>query len=268
VFSNVVTVVNTPECRPVIDAFIPDTLCATQCGLFSAEFTDADSVRWTFTGGNPETSAAFEPGIVCFDEPGEYVIIVQAYNESGESVPEIQTVVVTERPPLNLGPDRTINAGAQITLTASLGGQPINGIFTWQPFEQVDNFRAQTVNVSPTETTDFIVSYDADSSCTAIDTVRVNVNFIPAVGVPNSFSPNGDGVNDVLRVLGQGIARMEFKIFNRYGQLVFETTNQAEGWDGLHNDRELNAGTFVYTLEVTFAEGGREVYTGDVTLVR
>jgi hypothetical protein len=50
--------------------------------------------------------------------------------------------------------------------------------------------------------------------------------------------------------------------------LVFETTNQIEGWDGLFNDKELNAGTFVYTLEVTFAEGNSEVYTGDVTLVR
>jgi gliding motility-associated-like protein len=61
---------------------------------------------------------------------------------------------------------------------------------------------------------------------------------------------------------------MEFKVFNRYGQLVFETNNQSEGWDGTFNDTELNPGTFVYTLEITFAEGLRELYTGDVTLVR
>ena len=79
---------------------------------------------------------------------------------------------------------------------------------------------------------------------------------------------NGDGQNDVLRVLGQGITRMEFKVFNRYGQLVFETTNQVEGWDGLHKGKEVNPGTFVYTLEVTFAEGESEVYTGNVTLVK
>ena len=268
VFTNVITVVNTPECRPTIIPNIPDTICAGDCAFFSAEFIDADSVRWTFSGGNPETSSAFEPGLVCFPEEGDFLVVLQAYNESGEAPPVIQTVFVGQRPPLNAGPDITINSGAIVQLTASLGGQVPNGTFLWQPFDQVDNFRAQTVQISPNETTAFIVYYDQDSSCTAIDTVNVTVNFVAAVGVPNSFSPNGDGRNDVLRVLGQGITRMEFKIFNRYGQLVFETTNQIEGWDGLFNDKELNAGTFVYTLEVTFAEGNSEVYTGDVTLVR
>jgi gliding motility-associated-like protein len=268
VFADVVTVVNTPECRPTIIPNIPDTICAGDCAIFSADFIDADSVRWTFTEGTPETSTAFEPGLVCFSDIGEYLVVIQAYNESGEAPPVFQTVFVGERPPLNAGPDLTINAGAVVELTAGLGGQEPNGTFLWQPFELVDDFRSQTVQVSPDESTAFIVYYDQDSSCTAIDTVNVTVNFIQAIGVPNSFSPNGDGRNDVLRVLGQGITRMEFKIFNRYGQLVFETTNQSEGWDGTFNDKELNAGVFVYTLEVTFAEGNREVYTGDITLVR
>ena len=268
VFTDVITVVNSLECRPQITANIPDTICAGDCAFFGAEFTDADSVRWTFTNGNPETSTAFEPGLVCFEEEGEFLVVLQAYNESGEAPPVIQTVFAGERPPLNAGPDITINAGAVVELTAGLGGQVPNGTFLWQPFDLVDNFRAQTVTTSPDESTSYIVYYDQDSACTAVDTVNVNVNFIPAIGVPNSFSPNGDGVNDVLSVLGQGIGRMEFKIFNRYGQLVFETRNQAEGWDGTFKDKELNAGTFVYTLEVTFAEGNREVYTGDITLVR
>lgn len=268
VFTDAVVVVNTPECRPQIFPSIPDTICAGDCAFFSADFIDADSVRWTFTGGNPETSTAFEPGLVCFPNQGEFLVVLQAFNESGEAPPVFQTVFAAERPPLNAGPDITINAGAVIELTAGLGGQVPNGTFTWQPFDQVDNFSAQTVQVSPDETTAFIVYYDQDSSCTAVDTVNVTVNFIPAIGVPNSFSPNGDGRNDVLYVLGQGIARLEFKIFNRYGQLVFETRNQSEGWDGLFNEKELNAGTFVYTLEVTFSEGNREVYTGDINLVR
>ena len=67
---------------------------------------------------------------------------------------------------------------------------------------------------------------------------------------------------------GQGIAKMDFKVYNRYGHLVFKTTNQSEGWDGRENGKDLNPGTFVYTLKVTFAEGEQEVYTGNVTLVR
>jgi gliding motility-associated-like protein len=199
---------------------------------------------------------------------GDYTILIEAFNAAGPSVPVFQNIFVGVRPPLNAGPDITINSGATVQLTAGLGGQEPNGTFLWQPFDLVDDFRAQTVTTSPPETTTFIVYYDQDSSCTAIDSVTVNVNFVSAVGVPNSFSPNGDGINDVLRVLGQGISRMEFKIFNRYGQLVFETKSQSEGWDGTFNDRDLNAGTFVYTLEVTFSEGNRETYTGNITLVR
>jgi len=268
VFEDVITVVATPECRPQIIPNIPDTICAGDCAFLSAEFIDADSVRWTIPGGNPETSNAFEPGLVCFDEIGDYTILVEAFNPAGPSTPVFQNIFVGERPPLDAGPDLTINSGATVELTAGLGGQEPNGSFLWQPFDLVDDFRAQTVFTSPQETTVFIVYYDQDSSCTAIDSVTVNVNFVSAVGVPNSFSPNGDGINDVVRVLGQGIARMEFKIFNRYGQLVFETNSQSEGWDGTFNDRDLNAGTFVYTLEVSFSEGLRETYTGNITLVR
>jgi gliding motility-associated-like protein len=61
---------------------------------------------------------------------------------------------------------------------------------------------------------------------------------------------------------------MEFRIYNRYGQMVFETTEQSLGWDGTQNGRDLNPGTFVWVLDVRFAEGNQERFTGDVTLVR
>lgn len=269
VFDNVVTVISTPECRPVIEPMIPDTICAGDCALFDAIITDADSVRWTFDGGNPATSTAFNPGIVCFDELGDHVVMIEAWNASGPAQPIVESVYAGERPPLNAGPDRTINAGAVIELTADVGGiEDPSGSFIWEPYDLVDDFRAQTVRTSPTESTIYIVSYYEPGTCTAMDTVLVNVNFRQAIGVPSAFSPNGDGNNDQLRVLGQGIAKMDFKVFDRYGQLVWQTTNQAEGWDGRVNGKELNPATFVYTLEVTFAEGEREVYTGNTTLVR
>lgn len=120
----------------------------------------------------------------------------------------------------------------------------------------------------PRETITYIVSYKEQGGCRTTDTVTVFVNFNEAVGVPSAFSPNGDGRNDVLRVLGQGITQMNFKVFNRYGQLVFESTEQSQGWDGTQNGRPLNPGNFVWVLDVRFAEGVQERLTGDVTLVR
>lgn len=269
VFEDVITIVSTPECRPSIEPMIPDTLCAGDCASFNAIITDADSVRWTFDGGNPAFSYAVNPGTVCFDEMGDHFVTIEAWNASGAAQPIVETVFAGERPDLNAGPDFTINAGAVVELTADVGGMEFPlGDFLWQPFDYVDDFRAQTVETAPDETTQYIVSYSEPGTCTAIDSVMILVNFKAAIGVPSAFSPNGDGNNDELRVLGQGIAKMDFKVFNRYGQLVFKTTNQSEGWDGRKNEKDLNPGTFVYTLEVSFAEGGREVYTGNVTLVR
>lgn len=269
VFNDVITVVADPECRPTIEVMVPDTLCAGDCALFSGDFFDADSVRWTFQGGIPESSTVESPGLVCFPDTGEYVILVEAWNAAGSASPEILDLYVGPRPPLDAGPDRTINSGATITLTGTiLDNSDPQGDFLWQPFELVDNFRQQSVNTSPQETTTYIVYYSEEGTCTANDTVQVFVNFVATVGVPTAFSPNGDGVNDELKVLGQGISRMKFRIFNRYGQLVFETFRQEDGWDGTQNGKELDPGTFVYTLEVIFAEGGIETYTGDVTLTR
>lgn len=268
VFTDVVTVVSTPECRPQIEPLFPDTLCAGDCAEFAAIIENADSVRWTFQGGTPATSSSFNPGLVCFQEIGNYIIMLEAWNAAGPSQPIIENLFVGERPDLNAGPDRTINSGAVIQLTASVGEEDPLGEFLWQPFDYVDDFTAQTVTTSPFETTDYIVYYRKVGTCTAIDTVTVNVNFVAAIGVPTAFSPNGDGENDLLKVLGQGISKMNFKVFNRYGQLVFETKNQSDGWDGSDNGTALNPGTFVYTLDVTFAEGRSETFTGNVTLVR
>lgn len=269
IFENIITVVSTPECRPQIEVTAPDTVCAGDCVYFPAVFTAADSVRWTFQGGNPSISTAQNPGLICFEEVGQYMVIVEAWNAAGAAQPTIFDLFVGERPPLNAGPNQTIHSGAQVELTGTIvGSNDSLGTFLWQPFDLVDNFQAQTVHTSPDETTQYIVYYHEIGTCTAIDTVTVFVNFVATVGVPTAFSPNGDGENDVLSVLGQGIAAMTFKIYNRYGQLVFESDVQEEGWNGTQNGKELNPGTFVYTLEVLFAEGGLEVYTGNVTLVR
>lgn len=268
-FNNVVTVVNDASCRPQIAIAGPDTICAGDCAPFTGNITDATSVNWTFTGGNPETSTAVSPGVICFPEEGNYAIIVEASNASGAATPLVQNIFVAPNPGLNAGPNQTVNAGTLVTLSATIAGNPNpSGQFEWNPFELVDNFRNPEVITRPRETITYIVSYKEQGGCRTTDTVTVFVNFNEAVGVPSAFSPNDDGRNDQLRVLGQGITQMNFKVFNRYGQLVFETTEQSQGWDGTQNGRPLNPGNFVWVLEVRFAEGSQERLTGDVTLVR
>jgi gliding motility-associated-like protein len=98
--------------------------------------------------------------------------------------------------------------------------------------------------------------------------VSVKVNFIEGIGVPTAFSPNGDGNNDVLYVKGVGITKMNFKVYNKYGEKVFETQEQRIGWDGTYLGRNENPGVFVWVLEYSFVNGSGGIQKGNTTLVR
>jgi gliding motility-associated-like protein len=90
------------------------------------------------------------------------------------------------------------------------------------------------------------------------------------VFVPNTFTPNGDGQNDILKVFGPGVESVkQVRIFNRWGQMVFETNDpDGIGWDGTFNGEELNPGVFVYYMDVECINGERTIKKGDITLLR
>jgi len=90
----------------------------------------------------------------------------------------------------------------------------------------------------------------------------------PLADVPTAFTPNGDGVNDILYVRGYGIDKMEFRVFNRWGELVFETTDQDVGWDGTLRGKPQEMDAFAFTLSVTFLDGRSLNKKGNVTLIR
>lgn len=88
------------------------------------------------------------------------------------------------------------------------------------------------------------------------------------VYVPNIFSPNGDGNNDVLWVRGEDVTEMQFRIYNRWGCQVFESRDISSGWDGTYQGKAAEQGVFFYTLSITFRRGEQRSITGNVTLIR
>ena len=86
---------------------------------------------------------------------------------------------------------------------------------------------------------------------------------------PKAFSPNGDGSNDVLYVRGYGVTEMEFKVFNRWGELVFESNSLDVGWDGTYKDKGQEMEVYIYTLQARFLDGTQTgIRKGNVTLLR
>ena len=102
-----------------------------------------------------------------------------------------------------------------------------------------------------------------DTACTNLDAI-----IVPLLDVPNAFTPNGDGVNDRAVVIGYGITKLTFRIYNRWGQLVFETNDRKLGWDGRFNGKAQPMDVYAYTLEAEFFDGKKARKQGDITLLR
>jgi gliding motility-associated-like protein len=90
----------------------------------------------------------------------------------------------------------------------------------------------------------------------------------PFVYIPNAFTPNGDGENDKLFVYGAMIQGILFRIYDRWGELVFETTNRNEGWDGTFRGKLLDPDVYDYYLQVDCVDGLQNIIKGNITLMR
>ncbi len=102
-----------------------------------------------------------------------------------------------------------------------------------------------------------------DTICKMLD---ADVHLV--IAVPSAFSPNGDGANDVLFVRGGGIESFSLKIYNRWGQMVFETQDMAKGWDGNYKGQPQEVESYAYVLTATFIDGSTYQKTGNLSLMR
>ena len=107
-----------------------------------------------------------------------------------------------------------------------------------------------------------------NTGCTSIACREIQSDINPIVGVPSGFSPNGDGSNEILYVRGAAISTLDLKIYNRWGQLIFETTSQDKGWDGTFNGQPQPMDAYAYVLLVSFIDGTAQTLKGSITLLR
>jgi gliding motility-associated-like protein len=132
-----------------------------------------------------------------------------------------------------------------------------------------------TQQVIPIFSTNYNITVVDENGCTATDEVQLIVDRTRPVFVPNVFSPNNDGINDVVMVYGgASVARVKsFVVFNRWGEVVYEVygfqpNDENFGWNGLYRDKVLDSGVFVYYAEVEFLDGEAEIFKGDISLLR
>jgi len=173
-------------------------------------------------------------------------------------------------------PVNTAKAGRDITIckgeSVKLGMQRYDEyLYKWYTFggELIDT--SSYLTVSPTTTTSYVLKLEDFKYDITSDTVTVTVDEScnkNIVYIPNIFSPNGDGANDVFRVRGPEIDSLHLQVYNRWGNMVFETKDINGAWDGTYSGKKCEAGVYAYWAEITFTNGEKEIKKGDVSLVR
>lgn len=161
--------------------------------------------------------------------------------------------------------DTTITAGSstKLNVTPVVSGDTYN----WIPSNGLSCITCPNPIASPTITTTYYVTIIDSAGCSKTDTVTIDVE-CGNLFVPDAFSPNGDGKNDYLYVRDACIKTMDFVIYDRWGNKVFETNDINMGWDGTYNGKPMNTGTYVYYVKATMYDGTTAEQKGNVALVR
>jgi gliding motility-associated-like protein len=216
-----------------------------------------------FTGVGIDASGNFSPSV---SGAGDHKITYTFTSANGCVDSASRHAVVNPLPVVNAGQDIITCIGFPVKLNVTGASS-----YLWSPsFGLDDATKANPVATLDTTTT-FIVKGTDASGCFAKDTITVNISTkgIVSFQVPNAFTPNNDGVNDCfgIRNWGADITVQEFKIYNRWGQLIFSTTNPSDCWNGTFKGAKQDPGGYPYVIKA-ISPCGNINRTGIVLLIR
>jgi gliding motility-associated-like protein len=176
------------------------------------------------------------------------------------------SMLVTMQPPVNAfaGNDTIAATGIPHQLNASGGTN-----YLWAPSGLLNNPTISNPLAILSYDTHFVVTVKDAAGCTGYDTVFIKVYAGNTYYIPNAFSPNGDSKNDIFKPLGVGIVSTEyFRIFNRYGAIVFETSQSNKGWDGICKGVRQPIGNYIWMIKGKGSNGKMIEMKGNVLLLR
>jgi gliding motility-associated-like protein len=201
---------------------------------------------------------------------GPHVITATSINGCVSQIP----VLVLEPQPIvvDVVPDTVVlplGEGQQVQVTYL--NAPGVVTYSWTPVLGLSCTDCPNPTVSPFTKQDYVITISMENgsaTCYGSATLHADVSEPLPVYIPNSFTPNGDGNNDLFQLYGQSIKTVDLKIFNRWGELVYQTNSQFSGWDGTYKGQLQLPQVFTYAVNVTFLNDKKFDARGTITLVR
>ena len=252
--------------------FTWDSICVDRPMLFKNLSNENSSplvkYNWNFNNGGPNSTLK-DPLPVTYTLPGILDVVLEMVNIGCENDPKsITKTVWSNRPAPGIRyRDWTIPLGSAKYLHVR---DSIGNIYNWKPHKQLSSYTTQyTEFYAATDDVKYLIDITDQHTCVTTDTMQMLVLKKPGYYLPTAFTPNGDGLNDVLRPYLVGMkALKQFAVYNRWGQKIYITLREGEGWNGKISDKDQEPGVYVWILQYIDNDNKTITAKGVVTLIR
>lgn len=269
-FSIPIRVWNIPQVKTNTDT----SACVGQIVNYAASIFSPDAIKstiWNFSNGSGASTISYPKA---YSFPGTYMAIFIATTINDCSDTARLPINIYATPTVNLGSDRILSTGTLLPLNTIVSNGPI-ATWDWKPTTNLSCNNCATPTANIKNDISYILNATDTHGCNATDTINIKV-FCEStqVYIPSVFTPDNDGLNDILMVRGTGIRTIKyFRIFNRWGEVVFERSNftpneKSNGWDGKVKNVPAPPDIYVYTCEVICDNGNSFTYKGNTSIVK
>lgn len=237
---------------------------ATICHGESIALEASGGAFYTWTPAGTLTSPRSNHTLAWPQDTTTYIVTVTDTLGCPKPVTAAVTINVVPPVPAFAGNDTIAIKGRPFQLNGS-GGET----YQWSPVEGLSNPDIPNPVTNINRAITYHLKVYTKEGCLGEDDIHLRFMEGPEIYVPNAFSPNGDGVNDVFRPLPVGITRLDyFRVYNRWGELVFDTKEYLKGWDGRQRNGQAGNGTYVWVVGGLNETGQMVEYKGTVVLIR
>ena len=225
--------------------------------------------QWNWKFGDGSVSQEQDP-IHTYSQGGNKILYLTVIADDGCVSSDISKQINVEDIYVDAGKDTSVQANIPFKLNARWAGD-FHGIpvLTWSPANGLNATNGYDPTAILQNDRLYYLTATTDIGCKTLDSVMIRVFNSPGVLVPSAFTPNSDGLNDLLKPRYNGIERLDyFSVYDRWGALVFKTSDMTKGWDGKVKGQLQGNGTFVWIISAEGFDGKKIQLKGTTTIIK